>query len=72
MLKDHANKHQVIAGGSDKPSLADADTLTEPAGVSLTTTLAMVRGSHMRLRMVLITLFGTDHLDALAMKEVNT
>ena len=34
--------------------------------------LAMTQGSHSRLRVVLVTLFGTDHPTELEMKEVNT
>ena len=58
-------------GGSAAPSLADAVTLAAPDGVSLSTTLVMAQGGHTWLRVVLATLFGTNHLTALAMKEVN-
>ena len=40
--------------------------------VSLLSTLAMAQGAHSRLRVVLATLFGTDHPTELDMKEVTT
>ena len=58
-------------GGSTSPSLADAATLAAPDGVSLPTTLVMAQGDHTRLSLVLVTLFGTNHPTALAMKEAN-
>ena len=71
VLKARDNQHQVIAGGSAAPSLADADTLTAPYGVSLPVTLAMAQEAYVRLRVVLATLFRTDHPTALMMKEMN-
>ena len=58
LLKAQADQHQVITGRGTAPSLADAATLTAPDSISLPATLAMARGSHARLRVVLITLFG--------------
>ena len=46
-------------------------TLAAPDGVSLPATMAIAQGSHTRLRVVLDTLFGTNHPTALEMKEVN-
>ena len=72
MLKARADQHQIIAGDGAAPSLADAATLMVLYGVSLLSNLAMTQGSHSRLRVVLVTLFGTDHPTELEMKEVNT
>ena len=71
-LKACSNQHQVITGGVAAPYLADEDTLIDPDGVSLPATLAMARGSHTRLRVVLVTLFRPYHPTVLAMKDVNT
>ena len=70
-FKDCSEQHQIIGGSCDTPSLEDAAILKAPDGVSLQTTLAMERGDHTRLRLVLLTLFGPDHLTELAMKEIN-
>ena len=70
-MKSWADQHQVIAGAGATPSLADVATLTAPDGVSLTATLAMTRGAHARLKVVLDTLFGTNHTTVMSMKEVN-
>ena len=72
VLKACVDQHQVIAGNGAAPSLADANILTDPGGVSLLSTLSMVWGTHMWLRVVLVTLFGPDHPITLLMKEVNT
>ena len=72
MLKARADQHQIIAGGGAAPSLSDAATLMVPYGFSLLSTLAMKQGSHSRLRVVLVTLFGADHPTELEMNEVNT
>ena len=69
VVKAPANQHQVIAGGGAAPSLADAATLTAPDGVSLSATLAMAWGSYLRLRVVLVTLFGPDHPTTLAIEK---
>ena len=70
-MKTQSDQYQVIVGGGATPSLADAATLTAPDSVTLTASLAMARRSHARLRLVLSTLFGTEHPNDLAMKEVN-
>ena len=70
VLKARADQHQAIMGGAT-PYVADAATLMAPYSVSLSATLAMARGVHARMRLVLATLFGTDHPTALVMKEVN-
>ena len=72
VLKACSDQHQVIAGAAAAPYLADATTLTSPDSVSLPATLAMSQGSHARMRVVLVALFGKDHPTVLAMKEVNT
>ena len=72
VLKSHANQHQVIVGGRYAPSLANTATLTVPDSVSLPDTLTMARGYHAHLRVVLVTLFLSDHPTALAMKWLNT
>ena len=60
-----------IAGGSSAHSLANADTLVAPYGVSLLATLTMAQGDHAKLRVVLITLLGQDHPTTLAMSDIN-
>ena len=70
-MKDRANQYQVVAFGSATPSLADAAILTAPDVVSLPSTLAISQGAHTQLRVILSTLFGTDHPTVLAMKEAN-
>ena len=72
VLKDRTNQHQVIVGGGDAPSLADAATLTSPDGLYLLATLDIARGPHTQLRVVLFTLIGTYHSTTLEMKELNT
>ena len=71
VLKAHSDQHQVFAGGVAAPSLDDVVTLTAPDGVSLSATLSMARGSHARLRVVLVTLFSQYRPTALAMNDVN-
>ena len=61
-----------IAGGSSAHSLANADTLVAPYGVSLSITLTMAQGAHTQLRVVLITLLGQDHPTTLSMSDINT
>ena len=51
--------------------MEDAATLTAPYGVYLLSTLAIARGSHTRLGVVLVTLLGQDHLTVLAMRYIN-
>ena len=46
--------------------------MTVPDGVSLSSSLNTARGDHARLRLVLVTLFGTYHSTELVMKEMNT
>ena len=58
-------------GGGAPPTLADADTLTAPDGVSLNFNLDMAIGAHAQLMVVLATLFGPNHPTTLATKEVN-
>ena len=72
VLKARTDQHQVIAGSGAAPYLAEASTLTATEGVSLPATLTMERGSHTRIRVFLVTLFGPDHPKALAMRDVNT
>ena len=70
VLKARSNQKQVIAGGATAPSLDGIATLTAPDRVSLPATLAMARGDHTRLKVVLITLFGPYHPTTLSMKEL--
>ena len=69
--KARTDQHMVIAGGASAPSLADADMLVAPYGLSLSATLTMAQGAHERLRVVLITLLGQDHPTTLAMSDIN-
>ena len=59
-------------GGSTVPSLADVTTLMAPGGFYLPATLAMACGDHERLRVVLVTLFGTDQPNTMAKKEMRS
>ena len=61
VLKARTDQHQVIVVNGAEPSLDDTAKLTVPDGVFLPDTMTMVRGSHARLRVVLVALFGTDH-----------
>ena len=71
VLKAWADQHQVITGGGAAPYLADASTLTATDRVSLTATLLMARGGNARMRVVLSTLFGPNHLTAMSTDELN-
>ena len=71
VLKACVDQHQVIAGGGATPSLENATTLAASDGLSLLATLAMARGYHTRLRVVLCTLLGRYHPFAHAMQAVN-
>ena len=55
------DQHQVIADGNAAPSLYDLATLEATDNLSLPSILAVAQGSHARLRVVLVALFGTDH-----------
>ena len=61
VLKYRSEQHQFIADIGTTPSLEDYETLTALYGVSLTSILAMERGAHAWLKMVLYTLLGRDH-----------
>ena len=69
VFKVRSDQHQVIMVISPAPYLDNAATLAAPDGVSLPTTLSMVRGIHIWLSVVLSTLFGANHPTALAMQE---
>ena len=71
VLKARSDQHQVIPGGGAAPSLVDSATLTVPNGVYFLATMAMARGDHKRLRVVLVTLVGQEHPIALAMRDIN-
>ena len=71
VLKSRSYQHHVIADGGTAPSLEDAATLTTPDGVSLPPTMAMSQGIHVRLRVVLVTLLGKDHPNAMVMRDIN-
>ena len=61
VLKVHSDQHQVIMGGSATPSLADGDTLAVPYGVSLSSTLALVRGGgHMRPKQLIVVVIRSE------------
>ena len=46
--------------------------LEAPDNLSLPSILAVAQGSHARLRVILVALFGTDRHTLLSMKEVNS
>ena len=58
VLKACVDQHQVITGAGAAPSLGDAAMLTDLDGVSLSSTLAMPWGGHLRLRVIMVTLLG--------------
>ena len=62
MTKARADQHQVIAGGGAAPELD---------GVSLPATMAISWRSHAGMSVVLVTLLGKDHPNALAMQDIN-
>ena len=49
LLKGRVDQHQVITGSGGAPTLANADYLTAPNGVSLTETLDIACSTHMHL-----------------------
>ena len=67
VLKARTYQHQVVSGGGAAPSLADAETLMAPDGVSLPATLAMARRDHVWMIVVLVNLFGLDHPTTMSM-----
>ena len=72
MLNSCADQNQVITVSGVAHSLVDAATLKVLESVSLSDTLYMTQGSHARMRVFLVTLFGPDHPTVLAMKELKT
>ena len=53
VLKVCVDQHQFIAGGNGAPKLVESAYLTAPDGVTFPKTVAMVRSTHARLRVVL-------------------
>ena len=52
-------------------SIADVTTMMVPYNAPFPATLDMAGGFHAWIRMVLTTLFGTDHPTVLGIKEMN-
>ena len=51
--------------------MAYAATLMAPDGVSFPDTIAMARGAHAWMRVVLVTLLGQEHPTVMDMRDIN-
>ena len=72
LLKARSGQQKFIAGGGSAPSLTDVIMLTSPDGVSFQTTMAIARGFHVQLRVVLVNLLVQYRPTALSMRDINT
>ena len=51
----------MVASGAGVPSLADAEILSAPNGVTLPRNFSMSRGQWLRTKLIVETCFGLDH-----------
>ena len=57
-LKEAGANYDMVIGGVGAPSMAEADTLTAPNGLTLSNSLSMLQGQNNRLRALAATFSG--------------
>ena len=67
-MKTHADRHNLMAGSHAAPSLANAEELVTPDGVTTPTSHQQARGKHNRLRILGHSLFGERHTSSKQLK----
>ena len=68
LLKTRVDRHNLMAGGHAEPSLADAEELVAPDGVTILTSHRQSSAQHNRLRSLGHTLFGERHTPSKQLK----
>ena len=68
LLKTRADRHNLMSGGHAAPSLADAEELVAPNGMTIPTSHGQARGQHNRLRILGHALFGERHTSSKQLK----
>ena len=68
LLNTRVDRHNLMAGGHAAPSLADAEELVAPDGVTIPTSHGQARGQHNRLCILGHALFGERHTSSKQLK----